>query len=93
MKPPIEFRQRYSCGTHVTGHGRAIASRHGTLLSSHDERKIEKGVIITMPGREGDPYTVLDEQSFVVLEAREEQLTAVADAGEIPAMEAQGERI
>jgi hypothetical protein len=39
---------------------------------------VESGVIIAMPSKQGDPYTVLDEQSFIVLEAQEEQLTPLS---------------
>ena len=39
---------------------------------------IGRGVIITMPAKEGDPYTVLDEKSFIVLEAQEEQLSLLS---------------
>lgn len=73
-----DFRQRYTCGTHVSGHGCQITSRPGNVLPAGKDRVIEKGVIITMPGKQGDPYTVLDEQSFIVLEAQEEQLTPLS---------------
>ena len=74
MKLPNDFRQRYSCGTHVSGHGRQITALFHKISPHGKEREIQKGVIIAMPGKEGDPYTVLDEQSFIVLEATEEQL-------------------
>jgi hypothetical protein len=72
--PITGYRQRYTCGTHVSGRGRQITSRLGKAITPGKDREIEKGVIITMPGKLGDPYTVLDEQSFIVLEAVEEQL-------------------
>ena len=72
------FRQRYTCGTHVSGHGRQITSRLGKTLPAGKDSVIEMGVVITMPGKQGDPYTVLDEQSFIVLEAQEEQLAQLS---------------
>jgi hypothetical protein len=62
----------------VSGHGRQITTRLGEVLPPAGDRVIVKGVIITMPGKQGDPYTVLDEQSFIILEAQEEQLTPLS---------------
>ena len=73
-----KFRQRYSCGMHVSGHGRQIKTLFSKIPQPGKERVIEKGVIVAMPGKDGDPYTVLDEQSFIVLEAQEEQLTRLS---------------
>ncbi len=74
MTPTKVYRQRYTRGTHVAGHGRQTTSRPGKAITPGKNREIEKGDIITMPGKPGDPYTVLDERSFIVLEAQEEQL-------------------
>lgn len=61
----------------MSGHGRQIKSLFSKNPPAGKERVIEKGVIIAMPGKDGDPYTVLDELSFIVLEAWEEQLSTL----------------
>ncbi|HEY6953465.1 MAG TPA: hypothetical protein VI758_13750 [Bacteroidota bacterium] len=71
-------RRRYTCGTHVSGRGRQIKALFSNTLPQGKERPINKGVIIAMPGKQGDPYTVLDEQLFIVLEAEEEHLKALS---------------
>lgn len=68
------IKRRFSCGVHVSGHGQQVSTRTGNSIPPGKDIVFEKGVIITMPGKEGDPYTVLDEQSFSVVEAKEEQL-------------------
>jgi len=40
--------------------------------------RIGKGVNTMLPGNLGEPYTVLDEETFVVLEAKEEDLTPLS---------------
>jgi hypothetical protein len=72
------FKRRFTCGVHVSGHARLVSNHSGKALPSAKERVFTKGVIITMPGKEDDPYTLLDEQSFTVLEAQEEQLTPLS---------------
>jgi len=74
MMHQTSFKRRYTCGQHVTGHGRQISIR-GEAITSGKECVIEKGVITGLPGKAGDPYTVLDEHTFIVLEAKEEALT------------------
>jgi hypothetical protein len=71
------YKQRYTCGQHVAGHGRQIATRGGKPVPTQSGKEfvIEKGVIVMLPAKRGDPYTVLDEQTFIVLEAQEEHLT------------------
>ena len=71
------FKQRYTCGQHVKGHGRHLSTRV-KAIPSKKECVIEKGVIVTLPGKNGEPYTVLDEQSFITLEAQEEDLTPLS---------------
>jgi hypothetical protein len=70
-------KQRYTCGQHVSGHGRQIATRNGEPVpkQSGKELVIEKGVIVMLPSKRNDPYTVLDEQTFIVLEAQGDHLT------------------
>lgn len=71
------YKQRYTCGLHVSGRGRQIATRTGQPVSQRlqQELVIEKGVIVMLPSKRSEPYTVLDEQTFIVLEAQEEHLT------------------
>ena len=57
----------------MAGHGRQISAL-GITSRSGKEYVIEKGVITMLPGKRGEPYTVLDEQTFIVLEAKEEDL-------------------
>ena len=73
------YNQRYTCGQHVTGHGRHI-STHGEAipLKSGKELRIKRGVITMLPSKRGEPYTVLDEETFIVLEAQEEGLTPLS---------------
>jgi hypothetical protein len=72
------FKRRLTCGVHVSGHGRPVSNHSGRALPSAKERVFTKGVFIMTPGKEGDPSTLLDEQSFTVLEAQEEQLTPLS---------------
>jgi len=67
------FRRRYTCGQHVTGHGRQVTTRGGAILTGK-ERVMEEGVVVKLPGKHGDPYTVLDQQAFITIEAQEEHL-------------------
>ena len=73
------FLRRYTCGQHVSGRGRQIATRSGAQVprSSGGEQVIGRGVVVMLPSKSGDPYTVLDEETFIVLEAREEDLVAL----------------
>ena len=64
----------YICGQHVAGHGRHILAP-GEAIPWRKEIVFEHGVIVRLPGKRGEPYTVLDEQTFNVLEAQEEHLT------------------
>jgi len=66
----------YACGEHVAGRGRQI-SAPGEAIPWQKESAFEKGVIVMLPGKSGGPYTVFDEQTFVVLEAEEEHLTSL----------------
>jgi len=74
MMRQTSFKRRYTCGQRVTGHGRQISTR-GEAVTSGKGNVIEKGVITGLPGKAGDPYTVLDEHTSVVFEAKEEDLT------------------
>jgi hypothetical protein len=67
----------YTCGQHVTGHGRQILAS-GEAIPWRKECVFEKGVIVKLPGNSGEPYAVLDEQTFNVLEAKEEHLTPLS---------------
>lgn len=71
------YKQRYTCGQHVSGRGWQIATRTGEPIPQQlrKELVIEKGVIVMLPSKRSEPYTVLDEQTFVVLEAQEDHLT------------------
>ena len=71
------FKRRYTCGQHVKGHGRSILVR-GKSVSSGKVQLIEKGVITILPGKSVEPYTVLDEKTFVLLEAQEEDLNPLS---------------
>ncbi len=77
MIQQTSFKRRYTCGQHVTGHGRHI-STHGEAIRSGKECVIEKGVIVMLPGKRGEPYTVLDQQALITLEAQEEHLTPLS---------------
>jgi hypothetical protein len=76
MIQQTSFKRRYTCGQHVTGHGRHIAT-HGIAIRSGKECAIETGVIVMLSGKREGPYTVLDQQTFITLEAQEEHLTAL----------------
>lgn len=78
MRQQTGFTRRYTCGLHVAGHGRQISTRFGEATPSGKEYVIEKGVIIMLPGKRGEPFTVLDEQTFIVLEAQEQHLTPLS---------------
>ena len=71
------FRRRYTCGEHIKGRGLHV-STHGKTITAGKMCVIEKGVIVMLPGKRGDPYTVLDEQTFITLEAQEEDLTPIS---------------
>jgi hypothetical protein len=73
MMQQTSFKRRYTCGQHVAGHGRQI-STHREAVTSGKACVILKGVITGLPGKADDPYTVLDEQTFITLEAQEEHL-------------------
>ena len=77
MIQQTHYKQRYSCGVHVSGRGRQVSTNRGKAIKSETDYEIAKGIIVMMPGKEGDPYTVLDEQSFMVLEANEDEITAI----------------
>ena len=77
MIQQTSFKHRYTCGQRVTGHGRHIATR-GEAIRSGKECTIDKGVIVMLPGKRDDPYTVLDQQAFITLEAKEEHLTSLS---------------
>ena len=86
MIQQTSFKRRYTCGQparpcrsggHEVGHGRHISTR-GEAIPSKKECVIEKGVIVMLPGKRGEPYTVLDEQTFITLEAQEEHLTPLS---------------
>jgi hypothetical protein len=68
----------------VAGHGRQISTRGGAILDELSHRPsgkefvVEKGVITGLPGKPGDPYTVLGEQTVVAFEAQEEHLTTLS---------------
>ena len=72
------FRQddAYACGQHVAGHGKHI-SAPGQAIPWRNEVVFESGVIVRLPGKHGEPYVVLDEQTFNVLEAQEHHLTPI----------------
>lgn len=77
MIQQTSFKCSYTCGQHVKGHGRLIAT-HGEAIRSGKECVIGKGVIVMLPGNRDEPYTVIDEQTFFVLEAQEEHLTGLS---------------
>jgi len=77
MKQQVTLRRRFTCGQHVTGHGRQI-SAPGEATPWRNDCVFEKGVIVMLPGKSGGPYTVFDEQTFVVLEAKEEHLAPLS---------------
>lgn len=72
------FRHRYTCGEQVKGHARQISTRNGQIVRSGKEFVIERGVIVMLPAKHGEPYQVLDEQSFIVLAAEEEKLISLS---------------
>jgi hypothetical protein len=58
---------------------RGEANIHDPRLGhSQQEYVIERGVITMLPGKRGEPYTVLDKKTFIVLEAQEEDLTPLS---------------
>jgi hypothetical protein len=77
MIQQTSFKRRFTCGQHVKGHGKLIAT-HGNAILLGKERAIEKGVIVMLPGKHSDPYTVLDLQTFITLESKEDQLTPLS---------------
>jgi hypothetical protein len=76
MTQDAPFKRLYTCGTHVAGHGRPVG-RDGASNPFSARRDISQGIIVMMPSRQGDVYTILDEQTFVVLESREDEITAL----------------
>ena len=77
MIQPTSFKCSYTCGQHVAGHGRQVSAR-GKAIPWRNEYLFEKGVIVILPAKSGDPYTVFDEQTFLILEAKEEHLTRLS---------------
>ena len=77
MLQQAPFDRRYTCGQHVAGHGRQI-SAPGQAIPWRNDCVFEKGVIVMLPGKTDEPYMVLDEQTFIVLEAKEEHLTPLS---------------
>lgn len=76
MTQDAPFKRLFTCGTHVAGHGRPVA-RDGVPISVSTRRDISRGIIVMMPSRQGEVYTVLDELTFMVLESREDEITAL----------------
>lgn len=74
MKLDPVYRPLFSCGTHIHGHGLPMF-RDGRRQPGSIHQVINQGVIVTMPNRKGDPYTVLDEQNFTVFEVQEDHLS------------------
>ncbi len=64
----------FVCGQHVAGHGRQV-SAPGQATPWRNNCVFEKGIIVTIPGESDEHYTVLDEETFIVLEVKEEHLT------------------
>ncbi len=77
MLPDTHFRRLYSCGTRVSGHGRP-AKIDSVSPSRAATRTFASGIVIMMPARKDDLYTILDEVTFGVLESREDEIYAVA---------------
>ncbi len=69
---------RFTCGEHVRGRGRQISTRYDKNVRPGKELPIERGVIVMLPSKQGEPYQVLDEQSFIVLIAEEEKLISLS---------------
>ncbi|MCI0706793.1 MAG: hypothetical protein L0Y80_04815 [Ignavibacteriae bacterium] len=71
------YSQLYTCGQHVSGRGKQTATRSGTPMSPQpgQELVIVNGTVVSLPAKRGDPYTVLDGVTFIVLEVNEEDLT------------------
>lgn len=64
---------RYTCGQLVAGRGRQILAPEQAIPWRND-CAFEKGVIVILPKKAGEPYTVFDQQSFLIFEAKEENL-------------------
>ena len=77
MSQELPYKRLYSCGTHVAGHGRQVP-RDGSAGPVTPNQKFARGVVVMIPSRSGDVYTVLDELTFQVLESREEEIAALA---------------
>ena len=84
MIPQERFKRRYTCGQRVSGYGRRKLSRDEAnihdrrLRPSQQEYVIGGGVITKLTSKPGEPYTVLDEGTFVVLEAEEDDLVPLS---------------
>jgi len=76
MSNELAFKRLYTCGTHVAGHGREVG--HGNTALPPPRHDFAMGIVVMMPSRQGDVYTVLDELTFQVLESREDEITALA---------------
>ena len=70
----VALEHPYFCGQHVAGHGRQV-SAPGQAAPWRNDCIFEKGVIVMTPGESEEHYTVLDEQTFIVLKVKEEHLT------------------
>lgn len=74
MMQQTSFKCSYTCGRHVAGHGRQISAL-GEATPWRNNCVYGKGVIVMLPGKSDEPCTVLIEQTFIVLEAKEEHRT------------------
>jgi len=73
MVQQSETRTRYACGQLVTGRGRQVLAP-GEAIPWRNDCAFEKGIIVLLPGKIGQAYTVFDQESFLILEAKEEDL-------------------
>lgn len=73
MTQKTDADRPYSCGQLVAGHGRQILAP-GEAIPWRMDCAFEKGVIVILPLKAGDPYTVFDQESFLILEVKEEHL-------------------
>jgi hypothetical protein len=76
MATEVPYRRLYSCGTHVVGHGRLVKHLPPSP-PGQSSRSISRGIVISMPSRQGELYMILDELTFVVLESREDEISAI----------------
>ena len=63
----------YLCGEHVSGRGRQI-SAPGQAIPWRNDCAFSKGVIVREPATVSGLYTVLDEETFSLIEVKEEHL-------------------